>query len=232
LDYLDSLRVYGLAYNTVISHASALSACIPPVDGTTVGASPLVVKWLAGFKALSPPRRLLVPPWDLAIVLAALRAHPYAPLETAPLQYVTLTGLFLLAITSVRRVSELQAVCAVPPFVLVNPRNILFRINPAFVPKTVTSGSLDATINLHAFPAVIRTTLDATLRETCPVRAICLYLSRTKHIRNDDQLFVAYGSHRKGTKVSKQTLARWFFPWSIRMLISVMTVWDARTLYT
>ena len=25
-----------------------------------------------------------------------------------------------------------------------------------------------------------------------------------------DQLFVAYGSHRKGKKVSKQTLARWF----------------------
>ena len=74
---------------------------------------------------MNPPRRNLVPSWDLAIVLAALREYPYEPLEDAPLQHLTLKAIFLLAITSVRRVSELQALCAQPPFVLVNPRSII-----------------------------------------------------------------------------------------------------------
>ena len=158
---------------------------------------------------MNPPRRLLVPPWDLAIVLAALREFPYEPLENASLQHLTLKALFLLAVTSVRRVSELQALCALPPYALVNPRSVTLRINPAFVPKTTTSQAMEAPIVLHCFPRVVRTAFDQDLRENCPVRAITMYLDRTKAMRQDNQLFVGFGSNRKGKAVTKQTLARW-----------------------
>ena len=156
---------------------------------------------------MNPPRRLLVPPWDLAIVLAALREFPYEPLENASLQHLTLKALFLLAVTSVRRVSELQALCALPPYALVNPRSVTLRINPAFVPKTTTSQAMEAPIVLHCFPRVVRTAFDQDLRDNCPVRAITLYLDRTKEMRQDNQLFVGFGPNRRGKAVMKQTLA-------------------------
>ena len=54
--------------------------------------------------------RIVVPPWDLNIVLSALKKPPYFPLETAPLKELTLHTVFLEAITSARRVSEIHTI--------------------------------------------------------------------------------------------------------------------------
>ena len=50
-----------------------------------------------------------VPVWDLAIVLDALLGFPFEPVETASLQAWTWKTVFLIAITSMARVSEIQA---------------------------------------------------------------------------------------------------------------------------
>ena len=45
--------------------------------------------------------------WDLGIVLEALSKHPYEPLREASLKHLTLKTVFLLAMASARRCSEL-----------------------------------------------------------------------------------------------------------------------------
>ena len=51
------------------------------------------------------PRRL--PSWDLFLVLASLREAPYEPLRTSDLQSLTLKTVFLIALASARRASEI-----------------------------------------------------------------------------------------------------------------------------
>ena len=56
------------------------------------------------------PRFILVlPQWDLGIVLEALRRPPYEPLNEASLKHLTLKRVFLLIMVSAGRCSELQA---------------------------------------------------------------------------------------------------------------------------
>lgn len=179
------------------------------MNGSTVGSLPLVSQWRRGLKAIAPPRRLLVPPWDLAAVLAALRESPYEPLRTAALKWVTFKAAFLLAITSIRRVSELHALCCAPPYLTLNPRSAILRINPVFLPKTTSTSALHGVIELERFPAEVSSEFDRLLRLNCPVRALRIYLDRSKQCRQDNPLFVAFGDNRRGRAVCKQTLARW-----------------------
>ena len=209
LDYLESLAEINLMPNTVLSHVSALSSCLPPMEGTTVGSLPLVTKWLHGYTAMNPPRRNIAPPWELNIVLEALREPPFEPLGKAEPIFLTWKTAFLIAITSARRVSELQALCAVAPYLMVNPRSVIMRINPSFLPKTATDLSLNGTIELSQFPEHIHNHMDNENRKNCPVRAITKYLESTKEYRTVDQFFVGVGQRTKGKAVTKRTIAGW-----------------------
>ena len=55
---------------------------------------------------MNPPRPPSVPMWDLSLVLEALKAHPFEPLETVDMKYLTLKTVFLIALSSVKRVVE------------------------------------------------------------------------------------------------------------------------------
>ncbi len=43
----------------------------------------------------------------------------------------------------------------------------------------------------------------------CPVRPLRIYVKCTKNFRLSEQLFVCYGGHTKGLRVSKQRLSHW-----------------------
>lgn len=43
----------------------------------------------------------------------------------------------------------------------------------------------------------------------CPVRALRIYVERTKNFRLSEQLFVCYGGCTKGLPISKQRLSHW-----------------------
>jgi hypothetical protein len=212
VNYAQFLADLGLHYHTVCSHLSALSNCLPSVGGLSVGSLPRVSRWRKGFRALRPPRRIIVPPWDLAVVLAALREPPYEPLGSADLKNITVKTAFLIAITSVRRVSELQALSAAPPYCTVNPRSAILRVNTAFLPKTTSAAALtdiSTEIQLERFPRKVSSAIDRQLRLNCPVRALVHYLAATESCRSSTQLFVAFGEGHKGKAVGKQTIASW-----------------------
>ncbi len=49
----------------------------------------------------------------------------------------------------------------------------------------------------------------SSLGVLCPVRALCIYMDRTRSFRSSEQLLVCYGGQQKGKAVSKQRLAHW-----------------------
>ena len=59
----------------------------------------------------------VLPQWDLGIVLEALSKPPYEPLRDASLQHLTLKTVFLLAMASGGRSSELQDLVFDPQYV-------------------------------------------------------------------------------------------------------------------
>ncbi len=64
----------------------------------------------------------------------------------------------------------------------------------------------DQVVNLQALPSE---EADPALALLCPVRALHIYVDRTRSVRSSEQLFVCHGGQQKGKAVSKQRLAHW-----------------------
>ncbi len=93
---------------------AAISACHVLIDGVFVGKHLLVARFIRGVKRLRLLNRATVPSWDLAIVLEGLVMTPFEPLESAPIRFLTLKMFFLMAITSLKRIGDLQALSISP----------------------------------------------------------------------------------------------------------------------
>ena len=129
----------------------------------------------------------MVPRWDLTTVLNVLKSAPFEPLESASLPYLTWKVVFLVAITSAARVSELQALDARPELTKLFDNKVVLRANPAFLPKVVKPDYLSREIVLEVFSSE-----DESNKTLCPVRAVRIYLQRTRSYRKDHNLFVSY----------------------------------------
>ena len=64
----------------------------------------------------------VLPEWDLGIMLQALSKFPYEPLQGASLEHLTLKTVCLLAMVSVGRRSELQALVFDPQYIQSKPK--------------------------------------------------------------------------------------------------------------
>lgn len=65
---------------------------------------------------MRPPVRSRVPTWDLAVVLEALCKPLFEPIEEISDRHLSLKTTFLLAITSLKRVGDLQALSVAPSY--------------------------------------------------------------------------------------------------------------------
>jgi len=108
-DFLSDLFKEGLQYRTINGYRSMLSAVVPQIDNCKVGQHPYVIQLLKGIFNSRPPTVRLVPEWDLIKVLEALQKKPFEPLHKANLKMVTFKTVFLIAITSFRRSSDLKS---------------------------------------------------------------------------------------------------------------------------
>ncbi len=115
---MEHLAGIPLSYNTILAHLLVLSSCTYGIEGVRVGTHPLVSAWVLGHKVKNPPVKLRVPPWDLPAVLAAFAEKDYEPLHQVDMEHLTYKMLFLVAIASARRISELHAYLVEPPFLI------------------------------------------------------------------------------------------------------------------
>ncbi|KAI2645148.1 ORF V: Enzymatic polyprotein [Labeo rohita] len=140
--------------------------------------------------------------------LIGLREAPFEPLASVELKYLSLKTALLTALASIKRVGDLQAFSVDEVCLEFGPgdSHVILRPRPGYVPKVPTTPFRDQVVNLQALPLEEADPASALL---CPVRALRIYVDRTRHFRRTEQLFVCFGGQQKGNAVSKQRLAHW-----------------------
>jgi hypothetical protein len=129
----------------------------------------------------------------------------------ASLEALTFKTAFLIMVISSRRVSEIQALSADKFFLTLNPQSAVLRVNPAFLPKTLTAAGLNSDVEIQAFYPDAVDQVGRLMGKNCPVRALHIYMRRTALLRQTSCLFVnpKPGRVRLGSAVSKRILASW-----------------------
>ena len=89
-------------------YRSMLSDVLPLVDEVKVGKLRQVVYSLKGVFLSRPQRKMLVPEWDLPLVLRVFEAAPLEPMELVSLKLVTFKFTFLLMLITARRVADIS----------------------------------------------------------------------------------------------------------------------------
>ncbi len=153
-----------------------------------------------------PSRPSQLPGWYSSGVPAGPSSKP---IEETSDRYLTLKTVFLLAISSLKRVGDLQALSVAPThldFVAGMDKAFLYP-HVGYVPKVphVTPQP----VLLQAFsPPPFGDSDQQKLNCMCPVRALDAYVHRTALWRRVDQLLVCYFSPRRDLSASKQTLSQ------------------------
>jgi hypothetical protein len=212
LEFLDELaRVKHFASNTVKGYLTVISRRHAKVkqEHETLRLSELdtVKQWLRGLTLTFPTPRLVVPAWSLTKVLSVLMKPPYygEQLHKIGLKYLTQRTVFLVALTTARRASEIHAFTSQVQF---TPERATLQINPEFLPKVNTKWHTDQPVNI----ASSYQEADAGLQKLCVWSSLKAYLKATKRQRaatRADQLFVAYGNKTLGQPVTVKRVSAW-----------------------
>ena len=170
--------------------------------------APRVQRWVQGLTLLHPPKRVTVPAWSLEVVLAALKKPPYyhRNLQKLELKYLTLRSVFLVALTTARRASEVHALSFQSTHWSAD--QVTLFVNPDFVPKCHSEWHMSRAIVLPC----TSTHSDRELRKLCVRSTVQAYVTKTKVHRSQsksDQFFLCYGKNKIGEPVSKQRLSGW-----------------------
>ncbi|KAL0152958.1 hypothetical protein M9458_051736 [Cirrhinus mrigala] len=169
LEFLQAQFTAGLTHSTLKVYVSAIAAFHSPLGGQSVGKHPLVTRFLHGALRLRPPIRSRVPTWDLAVVLEALCKPSFESLEAVSDRTLTLKTVFLLAISSLKRVGDLQALSVAPSHLDFAPgmAKAFLYPRPGYIPKV--PASVPQPIVLQAFcPPPFRDQKQQRLNLLCP----------------------------------------------------------------
>ncbi|XP_072009229.1 uncharacterized protein [Engystomops pustulosus] len=179
LEFLQKGLELGLSTSTLKVQVSALSAFFD---------QPLIEhRWVKRFikaaSRLKPQTVKKSSAWDLTLVLNALMKEPFEPIDSSSVKNLTLKTVFLIAITSARRLGELQAISIREPYMKILDDRIVLMSDPNFVPKVVSDFHRNQEIILPSF---------------------CENPSSAR-----EREWSSLDGKSKGRKASKATIARW-----------------------
>ncbi len=145
LDFLQQRMEDGSMPSTLKVYVAAISAFYAAIDGRSVGKHDLVIRFLRGARRLRPSRPPTVPSWDLALVLE--------PLQTVGLRELSLKTTLLLALASVKRVGDLQALSMNADCMQfgLGDCNITLKPKLGYVPKSLSTLFRAQVVALSAF---------------------------------------------------------------------------------
>ena len=137
LRFLQAKADKGYGARTLAGYVTSISRrhCMVKCSGKRcrVSKCSTVQAWSRGIAVLNPRPRVIVPGWSLDLVLSALKRPPYFPLKECELKYLTMRTAFLMAVTSARRASELQAICC--DTMVWRAHEVIAYTDPEFLPK-------------------------------------------------------------------------------------------------
>ena len=204
-DFLVHIYDTGAQARTVQGYRTAIGAVhhgFP--DGSSVASNANLSSLIKGIFNERPPTRSLLPEWDLPLVLRFI-ASDMASLRDMSLTDLSRRTVFLLALASGRRCSEVHALSVSGKHLRFRRRGVVLLPRAGFLAK---NQSLDFTPLPIELPDLRLSTGSPDDAPWCPVRSLKFYLSRTKAIRKGvDQLFLS--SRPPHGPASKTTIARW-----------------------
>ena len=100
---------HGLLPQTVKGYRTCLGSVLDRTGKAKVVMHKTISDMITSMELQRPRVMPVLPQWDLGIVLEALSKPPYEPLREASFKHLTLKTVFLLAMASAGRRSELQA---------------------------------------------------------------------------------------------------------------------------
>ena len=124
----------GLSLSTIQVHLAAITAYQNSPEQALFFTIAVIKDFLEVLKKVFPPIRSPSPPWELNIVLSKLMGPPFEPIHKSTLQHLTWKAAFLVAITSARRVREIQALCTHEPYTVFHSSKVVMRTHPSFFP--------------------------------------------------------------------------------------------------
>ena len=149
----------------------------------------------------------ILPQWDLGIVLEALSKPPCEPLLEACLKHLTLKSIFLLAMASAIRCSELQALVFDQKYIQFKPKGV--GVTLYFSPKFMHKNQKPNQVNNPWYIPAVLTGKSEFGAPNCPVRALHYYhryLTEHPELRKGRQgLFVLIKDNYAGKKLSAAT---------------------------
>ena len=205
-DFLLYLFDSGLKTATVKNYRSAISAIHEGFsDGSSVPDNRAIGQLVKGMFVTRPPTRQLVPSWDLFRVLSTLSQPPFEPIGNATLLQLSIKVVFLLAVATSRRRSELHSLSVAMGHIRWEPGGVRLVPVLGFLTKNQSESFMPPDIfvpDIKSFSAV------ADDKLWCPVRALKWYISRTASLRaGHKQLFITTTSPFR--PASRDTIARW-----------------------
>ncbi len=192
LEFLQERLTEGVAATTLRVYIAAIAAR-RELDEVPLGRHRMVSSFMRGVRHLRPVRPMAVPSWDLSVILKGLVTAPFEPLESASERILTLNIALLLALTSLKRVGDLQAFSVSETCMDFAPGlvKVTLRLRPGYIPKVLSTLFRSQVVTLHSFhPPPFALSEDERLHMLCPVRALKLYVDRSKVWRKSSQLFV------------------------------------------
>ncbi len=211
LEFLQERLTAGAAATTLRVYVAAIAAR-RELDEIPLGRHRLVSAFMRGARRLRPVRPTAVPSWDLSVVLEGLVTAPFEPLESASDRILTLTVVLLLALTSLKRVGDLQAFSVSETCMDFAPGlvKVTLRPRPGYIPKVLSTSFRSQVVTLHSFhPPPFASSEDERLHLLCPVRALKLYVDRSKVWIKSPPLLICFGAGRRGLATSKQRISHW-----------------------
>ncbi len=211
LEFLQERLTAGAAATTLRVYVAAIAAR-RELDEIPLGRHRMVSAFMRGARRLRPVRPTAVPSWDLSVVLEGLVTAPFEPLESASDRILTLKVVLLLALTSLKRVGDLQAFSVSETCMDFAPGlvKVTLRPRPGYIPKVLSTSFRSQVVTLHSFhPPPFASSEDERLHLLCPVRALKLYVDRSKVWRKSPQLLICFGAGCRGLATSKQRISHW-----------------------
>ncbi|XP_041443608.1 uncharacterized protein LOC121402018 isoform X1 [Xenopus laevis] len=191
--------------STLRGQVSAISA----LTGKNWAERPLVKRFFNALVRVRPTKRSCLPPWDLPFVLKTLSESPFEPLEKASVWNMTLKVILLVAVTSACRVGELAALSVSEPHTVIFEDRVVLKPAFGFLPKVMSKFHMDLEVILPAFFPDPRSAEEKMWHTLDLVRAVKIYMERTKAWRRSEHLFIIPNGYRKGQAPTKRTISSW-----------------------
>ena len=194
--------------STIRGYRSSISNTLKYRTGYDFGSHPVLSELIKSFAKQRPVDRSLAPKWDLAFVLLHMCKAPFEPLDKASLFHLSFKTVFLVTLATARRVSEVHAFSIDSDHLRSSnlDGSLILRTQLGFLAKNQLLSRAPDSIIIPKLSNVCRKS-DNFNRMLCPVRAVKIYLNKTKSLRKRrKRIFIPTQGDQD---FAKPTLSRW-----------------------